>query len=337
MVNNIYLINFINFLRSKKYRIGFVIDGYPLFYNKIMASTRIRVYDVIKMFFDDKDFLVELYNPLRKYDIVIFQKKFDKVALFRARKLKSKGTKTVLDINVNYYDLSSKFISFEQNQNVVEFTKIVDTVIVPTEFLQNFIKKLFPNKKIDVIEESIDQRYFKKSKKSFHKVLNLAWSGYSVKAAELLLIEDVLKELRKEFQFNLLLICEKNPDLKIKGINISFEKYNYEQIADQLLKGDIFLAPRSLNDSYNFAHTFTKIGTGMAVGLPVLASPIPSYRRSPAILCKNKQEWKYSFIKLFTNSFLLYTLSQRGREYVKKYYSVNAIKSKYTKLFQELI
>lgn len=338
MINNVYLINLINFLKSKKYRIGFVIEGYPAPYNKIMASTRVRVYDIIKAFYNDKDFLVELYNPFRKYDVVIFQKKFDGTALSLAKKLKRKGTQIILDINVNYYDPSSKFITRQQNKNIITFSKFVDRVITPTRFLQGVIKKLFPEKPVDVIEESINDIFFKKKKTSFSSnPIHLIWSGYAPKASELLLIENVLRELYEKWQFNLILICDKDPHLTMGKIPIHFEKYNFNSISDQLLKGDIFIAPRDLNDNYNLAHSFTKIGVAMAVGLPVIASPVPSYLNSPAILCKNNQDWKKGLMKLFSNYTLLTELSKKGIDYVEKKYSIPVIKSKYINFFNELI
>jgi glycosyltransferase involved in cell wall biosynthesis len=334
---NIYLINLLNSLKSRKCRVGFVISGLPLPYGKIMASTRIRVYDVIKMFWKDKEYLIELYNPFQKYDIVIFQKKNDQKAFTLAKKLKKNGTKIVLDTNVNYYNSSSKFISKQQTNDIVVFSNIADRIIVPTKFLQHSIKKMMSQKEIDVIEESIDKKYFRTYKKKFHQPLNLIWSGYAIKASELLLIKGNLETLYKKFRFNLFLISEKNPNLKIGKIPIYFIKYHHSTIVDQLLKGDIFAAPRDLSDSYNLGHSFTKIGVAMAVGLPVIASPVPSYRDSPAILCDSKETWDAALARLFREHTLLNKLSKEGRRYVQKYYSPSVIKMKYIESFNELL
>ena len=197
---------------------------------------------------------------------------------------------------------------------------------------------MFPEKRVDVIEESINDIFFKKKKTSFRSgLVNLIWCGYASKASELLLIEDVLKELYKKWPFNLILVCEKNPHLAIGEIPVYFEKYNHYSIPEQLLKGDIFIAPRDLNDSYNLAHSFTKIGIAMAIGLPVIASPVPSYVGSPAILCSNKEEWMKGLVRLFTNPVLLRKLSEKGRTYVKKNYSISVIKRKYIEFFKKQV
>ena len=76
------------FVFSKKKRIGFVLCVVPTsYYGKIMASARLRAYDVINFFNNDNEYFIELYKPWKKYDVVIFQKKFDDEALNLARKL----------------------------------------------------------------------------------------------------------------------------------------------------------------------------------------------------------------------------------------------------------
>ena len=335
-----YKIQFLNFFRNKKHRIGFVINGFLLPYSKVMASTRIRVYDVIKMFFDDRDFLVEIYNPFRKkYEIVIFQKKFDRAALLLAKRLKtSDKAKIVFDINVNYYDLSSKYITKQQHEDAIAFTEIADMVIVPSIFLNKQISKLFPDKTVEVIEESINDIFMRKRKINFNlQNPALIWAGYSHKAFELLLIQDILVDLYDEFRFKIILISDKNPKLVIGKIPIYFEKFDYSKFPDQLLKGDIFIAPRNLTDPYNLGHSFTKIGVAMAVGLPVIASPVPSYIGSPAVICEDKKCWKIYLKKMFTDIVFLKKLSIEGRKFVEAHYSTRVVKQKYRDLFKKLL
>lgn len=332
-----YLMEISILSKTGKYRIGFVMNKFLAPYSKTMASSRIRVYDVIKMFWQDKDFWAELYTPFRKYDIAIFQKKFDERAFEIAKKLKEKKTKVILDINVNYYDASSKYIEKKQNEDVIRFTELADGVIATTGFLEKSIKTIFPKKRVWVIEESIEDKFFEEKKEKFTKPLKLIWCGYSMKARELLLIADVLINLYKKINFELILICDKNPKIRIGEIPIIFIRYDHSKIPALLLKGDIFITPRELSDSYNLAHTFTKIGVAMAVGLPVIASPVPSYQNSPAILCADKEEWKENLEKMLTDIPSLEYLSQKGREYVKENYSSQVIKSKYIRLFMALL
>lgn len=330
------LINLIDSFRTKKYRIGFAIEDYAP-YDSAMASTRLRVYDIIREFFNDDIYLLALYRPLKKYDIVIFQKYFNRIAFELADKLRSQGVNIVLDVNVNYYDSTSKYITNEEYLDIVRFTEISDAVVTTTDFLRDSVLALYPHKKVLLIEEGIEDRYFKCNKIFPKGKINLIWSGYAQKANEILMIKDILEELYEEFKFSLFLICEKDPELKIKKIPVYFERYNHSRIAEQLQKGDIFIAPRDLTDSYNMGHSFTKIGVAMAAGLPVIASPVPSYVNSPAVLCEDLMQWRESLRRMLTDVSYLECLGNLGRDYVKENFSMHKIKPKYKELFANLL
>ena len=101
-------------------------------------------------------------------------------------------------------------------------------------------------------------------------------------------------------------------------------------------EGDIFIAPRNLNDSYNLGHSFTKIGYPMSVGIPIVASKIPSYEKSPALLCENKEEWKNRLEELLSNFELRKKIGNLGIEFCKSNYSSKSIKRQYIDFFEEV-
>jgi hypothetical protein len=314
-----------------------VIPDWAKPYNQAMASTRIRVYDVIKFFSGDKDYVLEIRNPVRKYDAVIFQKTFGNRALELAKKMRSLGTKVLLDINVNYYDATSKYVSDQQFQSIRSFTAYADAIITTNEFLGDYVRKLFPNKRIFVIEESIDDSYFMFSKVRFNHERTLVWAGYADKASELTMISDLLLRLYKQMSFRIILICEKNPMINIDCIPIGYLRYKQAKIAQQLTVGDIFIAPRDLSDSYNLSHSFTKVGTAMAAGLPVIASAVPSYLGSPAVICRTKADWLRNFKNLLADDTYMKQLSRKGLQYVKEHYSVGRVYEKYRGMFEYLL
>ncbi|KKU54940.1 MAG: hypothetical protein UX75_C0015G0001, partial [Candidatus Moranbacteria bacterium GW2011_GWE2_47_10] len=242
---------FRSFILTDKIKIGYVFEGLPLPYNRIMPSTRLRVYDIIKSFANDNDFFVEIYKPWKKYDLVVFQKKFDESANSLAKKLKAGGVKIVLDINVNYYDKS--FLNEDpkfQNRDVMNFTEICDGVITTTEYIRDYVLGLFPNKNVACIPENIDGKFFEKTKLGENTPLNLTYVGYSTKASEILHIRDILEGLRKKHAFRLLFICEKDPKIRMDGIESVFVKYDQKKIHRQLLDGDIAIYPRDLSNGY---------------------------------------------------------------------------------------
>ena len=149
------------FIRPKnKVKIGFVIPKLEP-YSSVMASTRIRVYDVINAFKNDKKYFLEIYKPAFNYNLIIFQKYFDKKAYLLAKKLKQNKSKIILDLNVNYFEKRTKKIRKTQYNDILKFSKLCDAIIVSSPFLFNYIKRLSLNKYIFLIEESIHQKYFK--------------------------------------------------------------------------------------------------------------------------------------------------------------------------------
>lgn len=329
---------FKSFVFSKKTRVGFVLDVLPAPYNQVMASTRLRVYDVIKNFSNDPNFFLELYKPWKKYDIVIFQKSFDEKALRLAKNLRNQGVKIVLDVNVNFYDKKA-LIKRDPNapEQITEFTKICDYIITTTSYLKNYINDLFPGKPIYVIPENITQNFFSVQKKHQNNTPTLLYVGYSIKAKEIFLIEDVLKNLRKKYNFKILFICEKDPKINIDQIETEFLKYNQKKIHKQMLLGDIFISPRDTKDPYNLGHSFNRIGYPMSVGIPVIASTLPSYKNSPALLCDNNKGWIENIEKLMRSPKLRGEVGQKGIDFCKENFSSSIIKKQYINFLKKVI
>ncbi len=323
------------FKKTARLKIAYVIPNLG-FYNTIQPSSRIRVFDVINMLRYSDTFHVSLYNPLLKYNVLIFQKKFDNKAYLFAKKQKKKGVKIILDINVNYYNPNSNIIETQQHKDIIRFTNLCDYIISSSDYISNYINTILPKKNIVTIYESINNKYFKQSKILNNNIRTLIWSGYSVKAKEFLLIKNVLEELYTRYKFKLIIVAEKYINLDI-DIPIEFIKYSEKNIVSTLLKGDIFIAPRDMTEEYNLGHSFTKIGVAMALGLPVIASPVPSYLKSPAIFCKNEKEWYNNLSTILAGDFNFKIISKQGIEYCKKYYSYDVIKAEYNNFFQEII
>lgn len=312
--------------------VGFVVEN-PLPYNEAMASTRIRSYDVIN-YLNAQRIPAELYNGHNNYDIVIFQKSFQPNHIELAKRLQAKGTKIILDINVNYVLLENEAINYvksEQKSNILKMLGIADGVIVASEKLGEIYKNY--HERVTVIEESIEDRFFRANKVyEVNEPLKLLYCGYAIKAAEVLLIKEVLKALHKEFSVKMLYICEKDPKLDI--IPYQFLEYNHALLPGLLLKGDIKIAPRDLSNSYNWGHTFTKVAYPMAVGLPAVASPVPSYLNRGVLICNNQSEWYDVLQKLISSADLRKEYGLAGKKIVKENFSIEVIGRKYIDLFR---
>ena len=313
-------------------RIGWVAPR-VLPYSMVMASTRLRTYDVIR-YLRKKNINARLYNPFSRYNIAVFQKSFNKKFLFLAKKLKNKHIKIVFDINVNYIDKDELLVTEEQRKDIKEMLQIVDVVITPSFYLRDLYAKY--NDNVHLIEEIIEERFFKVKKEHSDKdEVSLLFCGYAVKANELYIIGDVLKDLYEKYKIRLVLICDKDPRLNL--IPYTFYKYSHKYLPQLLLQGNIKISPRNLSRQYNLGHSFTRIGYPMAVGLPVVASPVPSYQGSPAILCNDPKEWRENLENLIKSYELRKELAERGKKFVREKFSEDKIIEKYENLFSTLI
>jgi len=208
-----------------------------------------------------------------------------------------------------------------------------DGIIASTEYLYNVYKEYHDN--VVLIEESIPTKLFNNYKEhNNNNVIKLVYCGYAVKAWE---IKPIAHILRKKFlkEIELLTICDQDPELDF--IEYEYVHYDYAKLPEILLRGDICIAPRDLAVEYNLGHAFTKIGYPMSVGLCVLASPVPSYRGSPALICNNPAEWENNINELINNINMRKSLAKSGREYCINNYSLDVVGKKYIEYFSKIL
>ncbi|MCX8014729.1 MAG: hypothetical protein N2748_01800 [candidate division WOR-3 bacterium] len=101
------------------------------------------------------------------------------------------------------------------------------------------------------------------------------------------------------------------------------------------------MAPREVNDEYNKGHSIFKVGVFMAMGVPVLASPVPSYLRllsenKGGAICKNLDEWAYWLNKFQLDPDLREKWISETKEIIKPFLTSH-ISSIVNNLLQKLL
>ena len=310
-------------------KVAFYIDDIKP-YNKALASIRMRCYDIIE-YFEKVGIHAELYKPFKKYDVVIFTKTCTNRSVEVAKKLKEKGTAVYFESYCEYLDDATK--DNQEKRNILATMALADIVGVSSDVQQETFSKFHDH--VIMIPESVHDNFFKHEKEHVQKDKPvLVYCGYSHKAKDTLIISDVLKRLQKEKQCEILYLCEKDPELQ--GFDYRYMKYDQKKIYEQFLEGDIMIAPRPMSERGMNAHSFTKAAYPLAVGLPTVASPMPSYMNSPVILCDTDEEWYRILSELIEDVDKRRELGSRGRAFVKENYSVDVIGSRYVKLLKEL-
>jgi glycosyltransferase involved in cell wall biosynthesis len=316
---------------SDKFTVGWVTDAkWP--YRNVMASTRIRCLDIIS-FLKSRGISTGLYRSFKKYDTVIFQKSFSRRHYETARRLSATGTRIILDINVNYFEKKGETtqVKEEQIDEMHRFLDVTDKVLVSSHYLKDIAEKYHSN--VQYMPEHIGT-IGDHSPKILTDPVTLVYCGYAVKADSVLFIRDVLEELSVDHRLELMFVCDSDPSLRLP-VKTSFVKYRQNDLINILRQGSIKIAPRVLDNSYDLGHSFTKIGYPMSVGLPVIASPVPSYMNSPALIASTKDEWLAHFRLLMEDPAEYKKLSQTGITFVRENYSIQKIGQMYINLFRE--
>jgi hypothetical protein len=319
-------------VKTKTYRVGWIVPKRSL-YARAMPSTRIRAYDAIRHL-KNADVKAGLFRPFFRFDIVIFQKAFSAPFLETARSLKRKGIRIVFDVNVNYLDPDPVFVTAEQRRDVREMLSLADAVICPGDYLVERYRERTSS--VYRIDEIIDRRFFGTPRAlPPDRLPRFVFSGFASKTGDLEKIADILTSFRENRGIETLLVCERDPG--IQSFAYRWVRFRFADFPKQLLQGDIAVAPRDLERKYNLGHTFTRIGCPMALGLPVAASPVPSYRGSPALLCESSAQWDHSISRLLDAPGEYRDRSLRGIEYVQERYAPERIVPEYLKLFETLL
>lgn len=325
-------------------KIGFVIEGWPLPYEHVSASVRLRAYDIIRLFTNDIRFSVELYQPWKQYDAVIFLKR-DSRALLRAKKLKAAGTKIILDVNAHIFDQSLYGKGYLKNFNqhyfdtVSEFARLADAITVTSPYLLEKISSLFGSEKVVLLPENIQtENHCREKAGGDNNTLRFVYIGYASKANQIALLTEQFQKLSKNYSLHYTLICERDPKLSIPGITFTYIPFKNKTLHENVFFGDIFLSPRDTSDTYNLGHSFTKIGLPMSLGIPVVASPLPAYQNSPAVLIESLDDnWTQAILHLVTDTAFYQKKSNEGIRFCRDNFSPEVTYKKYTDFFSRTI
>jgi glycosyltransferase involved in cell wall biosynthesis len=166
--------------------------------------------------------------------------------------------------------------------------------------------------------------YLQKNQADGKKVV-VGWTGTHTTLHNLELIEDVLQELKKEIDFDLLIISNKPPQWNFEFI---YKKWEAETEQEDLLKMHIGLMPLKEGPWFEGKCGF-KLIQYHACGIPAVASPVGvnpliTLHGKTGFIAFNKEEWKNYLRLLITDTSLRINMGREGRHHIEKNYSLNS-------------
>lgn len=307
----------------------------------------------------------ELYRPWRRYHAVVFLKSMGNHCEAKLAQLKSRGTKTVFEANVDYYteapsqNLPGELApTTEQRRTAIAMTQGADAVIASSTELAKICAQHAPE--TTCVPDNILDSLVPSSEPPAcvqDGVLRLWWSGMAAKLYDFLAIADVLIANAGRIRLDLVTgeieeakrkwppdVVRKMDDLlgriphtfhRFRGIPSLLKLYN--------CGGGVIVSPRFLESPYNRSHTEWKLTLGLACGLPGIGSPQPSYLEAAAAapaalhICRSSDEWSAALERTLGDPEEACERAIAGRANVMKVYGTARVAPRHAAILESLL
>lgn len=216
--------------------------------------------------------------------------------------------------------------------------KKANHVITCTPMLDEFVRQ--HNKHTTDISSTINtDEYLPRTKYTISdRKIRLGWSGSHSTSRFLYLLKDVLIDLKKEFDFSLIVIG--NHEFSIDGIDVEAKAWDASTEVEDLSKIDIGLYPLP-DEKWVYGKSGLKALQYMALGIPTVATAIGANFRiiqngENGFLVNNSAEWKQAIRQLVNDELLRIKIGESSRKTIEQRFSLYANKDIYLKILQGL-
>ncbi len=230
----------------------------------------------------------------------------------------------------------SKFL--KGKAKAIYLMKKANHVITCTPMLDEFARKYNSNT-TDISSTINTDVYIPKKDYDIKGKIVLGWSGSHSTSKFLHLLDSVLIDLKKEIEFELLVIGD--PDFKVEGLNITAIPWNAATEVCDLSKIDIGLYPLP-DEPWVYGKSGLKALQYMALGIPTIATAIGANFRvitseENGLLVKSDEEWRDAILTLINNKILREKLGKEAKQTVETNFSLIANKDKYLEILKKMI
>jgi len=268
-------------------------------------------------------------------DIVIIERTSNLEAYFLEKVLKHKKVKVVFDLSDALFLSSGSIFGMKVRPGSFCLERIirdVDYVTTNGHYLLNYVKNF--NKNSCIIHDPVDTELFhpKNKVKNNDKII-ITWEGDArVNYENLPVLVKPLKKIAKEYGKRVKFkIVSYLGDQRVKALFSPLEKFievDYgserwlpmEEFAKMLYGSDIMVAPLRRTLWYE-GKSALRVGIGMAMGIPVVASPVGEQKyvikhEVNGFLAKKEEEWYECLKMLIEDDNLRRKIGKEGRKTV---------------------
>lgn len=301
----------------------------------LMSGKKSRYYRAIYHYF--YRFIYLIFFQV-KYDLIFIEKELFPYIPYEIEKLLL-WKPYILDYDdavFHLYDKNkSKFVRFMYSNKIKKLMHNSNAVICGNQYLKEYALSSKMNNIYLIPTVVSKDRYIPKCLNKNNKRLIIGWIGSTTTEIYLTKIETALKNLTKNYDFELLCIGAKN--IKLSDIKVNIVNWSEAEEVSLLDLIDIGIMPLS-NGDFEKGKCGYKLIQYMALAKPVVASPVGVnadivQNDFNGYLAENLNDWeKYLEILLISNEKRL-LLGHNGRELFLKKYSIE----NYQELFLSII
>jgi glycosyltransferase involved in cell wall biosynthesis len=228
---------------------------------------------------------------------------------------------------------------FKGRNKPIYLMKKADHIITCTPYLDEFARKFNANT-TDISSTINTKSYQPINKYTNDKKITLGWSGSHSTVRYLRILHSILKELRKEVDFKLIVMGDAS--FTLEGIDVEAYPWSEENEIPVLQKMDIGLYPLPLDEEWVYGKSGLKALQYMAMGLPVIATGIGANFRviddgKTGFLVTTPEEWLARLKILINDANLRREFGVNGRMKVENKYSIIANEQVYLGILNKVI
>lgn len=221
------------------------------------------------------------------------------------------------------------------NWKVAKICKWSAIVSTGNSFLAAYAKRFAQD--VRIIPTVVDTEHtHNKTKNQDEAPLTIGWTGTFTNFIHLPLVTPAIKKLQAKYQFNFLIIADKDPELT--DVQYQFLKWNKDTEIDDLIKMHIGIMPLIKTDVQLGKCAFKAIQY-MSLAIPAVVTPIGANcevvdEGVNGYWADNDEEWYIALEKLILDTAHRKEMGKCGQQKIQAQYSINSSQTLFLDLFK---
>ena len=246
-------------------------------------------------------------------------------------------------------------VRFDYRETVRDMCRRADAVVCTTEEQKKDIGRYCHNVRVVL---DVHDAVVRTTKKDYRagEPFNLVWEGLPSNLPQIVTIRDVLRDIHKRRPLVLHIVTD--PDQprflghfgRVQSLDLARRTFDEVRLhpweertaADIMCGFDLAVIPIDLSDPFVAGKPQNKLLLFWRMGMPVVASATPAYRRSmgeaglESLACSDRGEWAAALDRMMTDENLRRAAGERGRAVTQRLYNTESLLARWDSVFASI-